>query len=88
MAENAGVPMPKLRMPGFVAKPTAALLTMVADITGKPPPWGLSIDQVRQVSRSFRADGSKAERELGITYTPISVSIREAVAELKNAQCS
>lgn len=85
-SETAGVPMPRLRMPGFVAKPTAALLTVVSDITGKPPPWGLSIDQVRQLSRSIRADGSKAERDLGITYMPIHISIQEAVTELKKTQ--
>jgi len=31
------------------------------------------------MKEGLRADGSKAERELGITYTPIRVAIEEAI---------
>lgn len=40
----------------------------------------MSRDQVRTMKVGFVFDGSKAERELGITYTPIRVALEEAIA--------
>jgi hypothetical protein len=34
------------------------------------------------MKKGFRADGSKAEKELGIQYTPIRDAIREAIAAI------
>jgi dihydroflavonol-4-reductase len=81
--EISGVPLPRLRLPGSVALAGAALLTALAHLTKRPPPWGMAIDQVRTLRHGFRADGSKAERELGITYTPIRVALEEAIASIQ-----
>jgi hypothetical protein len=41
--------------------------------------WGISVEQLRILKVGARADGSKAERELGISYTPIEEAIKEAI---------
>ncbi len=58
----------------------AALLTWLANLTKKPPMLGMSTDLTRAGKEGFGFDGSKAERELGITYTPIRVAFEEAIA--------
>lgn len=79
----AGVPIPRATLPDAVAAAMAAILTAVANLTGKPPLWGLSTDFVRSTREGSLSDGSKAERELGITYTPIRVALEECVLAIK-----
>jgi dihydroflavonol-4-reductase len=76
----AGVPLPKLRLPKPLVMVNAALLTVLATVINKPPLWGMALDQIRTMKAGFVFDGSKAERELGLTYTPIRVAIEEAIA--------
>lgn len=84
MAANiSGAKLPRLTLPGPLALITGAMLTLVADISRKPPLWGLSLDVARTLTLSLKADGSKAQRELGITYTPIQQAVEEAVASYK-----
>jgi dihydroflavonol-4-reductase len=78
--EISGVSLPAFRLPDFMVLPNAWLLTRISDIIKKPPPWGMAIDQMRVMKEGFCADGSKAERELGITYTPIRTALEEAIA--------
>ena len=40
----------------------------------------MAVDQIRVMKEGIRGDGSKAERELGIEYTPIRKAIEEAEA--------
>jgi hypothetical protein len=40
-------------------------------------------DQVQTLRHSLEADGSKAERELGLAYTPIRRAVEQAVASLR-----
>jgi dihydroflavonol-4-reductase len=58
----------------------AALLTGLANLLKKTPLWGMSTGQMKVMREGFRVDGSKAERELGISYTPIRVALEEAIA--------
>ncbi len=83
VSEISGVPSPKLRLPGFLTMVNAAFLTGIANMIKKPPPWGMSLDQMRVMRAGFRADGSKAVRELCISYTPIRVAIEEAIASYR-----
>ncbi len=78
----SGVPLPRLTLPDAAVMPLARLLTGLARLTGRPPLWGLAVDQVRTVLTGFRAEGTKAERDLGLVYTPIRAAIAEAIAEL------
>jgi dihydroflavonol-4-reductase len=80
ISEISGVALPRLRMPDWLAMANAALLTLMADIVKKPPPWGMALDQMRTMKEGAEVDGSKAERELGITYTPIRIALEEAIA--------
>jgi len=81
--EISGVPLPKIHLSDFLVMINAALLTWWADIIKKPPLWGMSKDQIRSMKEGFRTDGSKAERELGIIYTPIRVALEEAIASFQ-----
>ena len=79
ISEISGVPTPKLRLPDSVVLLNARLLTWLADMIKKPPLWGMSFDGMRSAREGSRSDGSKAERELGITYTPIRIAFEEAI---------
>jgi dihydroflavonol-4-reductase len=83
ISEISGVTLPRLKMPDWLAMANAVLLTAVADITKKPPLLGMAIDQMRTMKVGAEVDGSKAQRELGITYTPIRVALEEAIASYK-----
>ena len=78
--EISGVPLPKIQLPTSLVMVNAAILTWLANLIKKPPLWGMSIDQMRTMKEGFGFDGSKVERELGITYTPIRVTLEEAIA--------
>ena len=81
--ELSGVPLPWLGLPDLAVMPLAHLLTGLARLIGKPPLWGLAVDQVRTVQAGFRAEGHRAERDLGLAYTPIREAIAETIAELQ-----
>jgi dihydroflavonol-4-reductase len=77
------VSLPKIHLPNSVVTLNAALLTWLADLTKKPPLLNMSRDQVRTMKAGIVFDGSKAERELGITYTPIRIALEEAIASYR-----
>jgi dihydroflavonol-4-reductase len=79
----SGTKLPRFTLPGPMALATGAMLTLVANVTKKPPLWGLSLDAARTLSASLKADGSKVQRELGIVYTPIGQALEEAIASYK-----
>ncbi len=70
-------------LPDSVTMLNANLLTGLANIIKKPPLWGMAIDQMKVMKAGFSVDGSKAERELGIKYTPIRLALQEAIDSLK-----
>jgi dihydroflavonol-4-reductase len=80
VSEISGIPLPRLRLPNSLTMINAALLTGLASLLKKEPLWGMSTAQMRVMQEGTIADGSKAERELGISYTPIRVALEEAVA--------
>jgi dihydroflavonol-4-reductase len=83
ISEISGVPLPRLTMPAPLVMINAALLTLIADIIKRPPLWGMAIDQMRVMRAGYLFDGSKAERELGITYRPIRSAVEEAIDSLR-----
>jgi hypothetical protein len=60
----------------------ATLRTWLADLTKKRP--AASIAEARTMKEGFAFDGSKAERELGIAYTPVRVALEEAIASYQD----
>ncbi len=83
VCEISGVPPPKRRLPTPAIMAGAALMTKVADLSGRPPLMGMSTDMMKNVKESVVFDGSRAERELGLTYTPIREAIEEEVVSLR-----
>jgi dihydroflavonol-4-reductase len=80
ISEIGGSRLPLLTMPDPLALFVAHVLTGLANVIKKPPMWDMSFDQVSLMKQGFLVDGSKAERELGITYTPLRVAIQDAIA--------
>ena len=81
--EISGASLPGLSLPNFMVMLNAVLLTGLANLIKKPPMWGMSVDAMRTVKEGAQADGSKAERELGITYTPLHTALEEAIESYK-----
>jgi dihydroflavonol-4-reductase len=79
VAEISGVSLPPLRLPNVLTFATAAALTAISRVLGRPPMWGMSLDQIRTMANGPIANGSKAERELGIRYTPIRRALQDAI---------
>lgn len=79
ISEISGVPLPKLALPDWMVVANATLLTALANLIKKPPILKMAKDKIRTMKEGFVIDGSKAERELGITYTPVRVALEEAI---------
>ncbi len=80
VSEISGVSLPKLSLPDFLVMINAYILTGISRLTKKAPPWGMSVDQMKTMKKGFRADGSKAEKELGFKYTPFRIALEEEIA--------
>ena len=83
ISDISGVSLPIFKLPDSLTMMNAYFLTGIANIIKKPPLWGMAIDQMKVMEAGFSADGSKAERELGIKYTPIRVALEEAIDSFK-----
>ena len=77
--EISGVSLPFLSVPNFMVKMNAFFLTALANLIKRPPLWGLSSDSVSNILTEYKADGSKAKRELGISYIPVRTAIKECI---------
>jgi dihydroflavonol-4-reductase len=84
ISEISGVRLPTMSMPDPLAMLNAKLLTFLANVLKKPPLWGMAMDQIRTMKEGAEADGSKAERELGIAYAPIRIALEEAIASFRD----
>jgi dihydroflavonol-4-reductase len=83
ISDISGVPLPKMRLSDTMALFNARLLTWWADMTKKPPLWNMALDGCRVAKEGIIADGSKAEKELGITYTEIRTTFEDAIRSLQ-----
>lgn len=84
LTEVSGVPAPKLVLPDPLVMLNAYILTGLANLTKKPPLWGMAVDQMKVMKAGFSADGSKAARELNIQYTPIRSALKEEIDYLRH----
>lgn len=82
ISEISGTPLPVLKLPDFMTTFGALMATGLSKITGRPPILDLSVDQIDLMKLGYRFDGSKAERELGLKYTPIRTAFQDAIASL------
>ena len=82
ISKISGVSLPKISMPDSLAMAGSYFLTGISKLFRFKPPYGMSVEQMRTMQKGFILDGTKAERELGIHYTPIEKAIEEEVAVL------
>jgi nucleoside-diphosphate-sugar epimerase len=83
MCDAACIPHLKRTLPAGLVLTSAYLSTQISNLTRKPP--YMEYEAVKLLQDDMLADGSKAERELGIVYTPIYTAFEELVAEIKPA---
>lgn len=83
VTEIGGVRHPWPDLPDPLAMLTAALVDGGARLLRRPPLWGLSLEAARTLRAGVCADGSKIERHLGLTYTPLRVAVEEAVRAIQ-----
>jgi dihydroflavonol-4-reductase len=88
ISEISGVRLPRFRLPSSLVTLNAFFLTQIANVVKKPPIWGMSRDQIRIMKEGFCFDGTKAEKELGITYTPIYQALKEAIRSYQDQPAS
>lgn len=82
IGEIAGVPIPSRNIPESVLLPLAYVLEAIASLTGVRP--AIPVDILKTTAAgSLLFDGSRAERELGIHYTPLRTALAEAVEEIR-----
>jgi hypothetical protein len=64
-------------VPVILARAFLGVEEAIANLRKRRPilPW----ETIAHLTHGFQVDGSKAARELGIRYTPMEVSLREAV---------
>ncbi|MFQ5954107.1 MAG: NAD-dependent epimerase/dehydratase family protein [Kiloniellales bacterium] len=77
LGEISGLPMPRHRIPYWLAITTATISELISDrITGRPPV--APVTGVRLAATSLSFDCSKAVRELGLPQTPARQALAEA----------
>ncbi len=82
IGELADAPVPKLNLPEAALLPIAWLLERFSSWTGRRT--ALPVDILKTTAAgSLIFDGSRAEDELGMEYTPLRVALGEAVAEIQ-----
>lgn len=79
ISDVAGVSLPRIGLPDKLVIWMAAILTFFADKIGRPPLYDMSTDEVKAMMSDARCNGVKAERELGISYTPLRLAIEEVI---------
>lgn len=88
VSQLSGVKPPPLRLPDWFIRAASYPFTALAALTGQPPLWTLSIDAGRTLQAGFHFDGSRAERELGLCYTPIRAALREAIEDYRKEKAN
>ena len=81
IADASGVPLPGRTIGKHTTLTLARLMSAAAKITGRPPLMAYDL-MATVYRRSLLFDGSKAERDLGLRYTPVESGLRDAVAEI------
>jgi len=69
---------------GSAARIAGTAFAAVTDILGKSPFRGLSRDYLATLREGVSADGGRAARELGITYTPIAQAISDELQSMES----
>lgn len=79
LGEAAGLTQRPRRVPGGVLVATATAAAKIPGLASMPL-GGMCWDALRTLARSHVYDGSRAQRELGLVYTPLETALRETLA--------
>ena len=77
VSELSGVHHHVRQLPPPVARAAGTLIEGVFRVRGKPPP--VCREMVRTLLHGHRYDGSRASRELGVEYTPVTDTFRRTI---------
>ncbi|HMJ32897.1 MAG TPA: SDR family NAD(P)-dependent oxidoreductase [Baekduia sp.] len=78
VAELTGIGGRPRILPPVVAMSAAALVEAGSRLAGRPPP--VCREMVRTMLHGHRYDGSRSERELGLSYTPVRETLARTIA--------
>lgn len=78
LSRLTGLPAPTVRLPHALPLAAAAVATLFAKLTGRPP--RISLESVRMSRHRMFFDAGKAVRELGLPQTPVEEALGRAVA--------
>lgn len=82
-AEIAGLSRRPRAVPATLVRVSAPVLDMVSSVSRRRP-W-VSVDEARTASHSFIFDTSRAQKELGLEWTPLRVGLERTVTWLRHA---
>jgi dihydroflavonol-4-reductase len=85
IGDIANVKVPDRNIPEKYLVPMAKVMELVARFSGKRPQLPLDVLRTTQQG-SLLFDGSLAEKELGLTYTPLPEALAEAIAYIQQHQ--
>ncbi len=86
ISEISGAKLPWLTFPDAVTMVGAHFATALASVIKKPPILDMSVDEISLMRQGLEADGSKAVRELGLTYTPVRTALEEAIESFQSEE--
>ncbi|WP_350240818.1 NAD-dependent epimerase/dehydratase family protein [Deinococcus sonorensis] len=86
VAELSGVPAPRVVLPDRLAHLSGESFTLLERLTGLPPAMDVSRSSTRHLAAGFRFGSDRAERDLGLSYTPVRQAIQEFLQSLPNAR--
>ena len=83
ISDISGTKLPSLKFPNWLTMMNAYIFTGIANLIKKPPVWDMSVDQMGISQLDIKLDGSKAEKELGLKYTPVYDGLKDAIESIK-----
>jgi dihydroflavonol-4-reductase len=83
ICDAACIPHLSKILPNSLILTTAYVSTQISNLTKRPP--YLEYESIKLLTDDFVVDGSKAERDLGIVYTPIYQAFEEQIAEIRES---
>jgi len=84
VSELSGGKLPRLTLPDSLTIALAHVLTGLANLTKSPPLLDLAIDQIQLMKQGCQADGSKAMKDLGLSYTPIRLALEDEIRSVRS----
>ena len=77
LSRITGLPAPRVFIPAFIALPAARMAEILAQVTHSVPIF--TRNQIQQLLLPRRYESSRAQRELGIVFTRLETTVRDAI---------